>query len=94
MVYHEIKSWYALINGEIISGQLCSINQKRMLTKREIEVLQLISQELTTEQIANQLKVSIPTIETHRHNLLQKMGAKSVVGLIKEAIRQGLIENP
>ena len=54
-----------------------------MLTKREIEVLQLISQELTTEQIANLLKVSIPTIETHRHNLLQKMGAKSVVGLIK-----------
>ena len=65
-----------------------------MLTKREIEVLQLIGQELTTEQIATRLQVSIPTIETHRRNLLQKMGAKSVVGLIKEAIRQEIITNP
>jgi DNA-binding CsgD family transcriptional regulator len=63
-----------------------------MLTKREIEILRLISQELTTEQIANQLQVSISTIETHRHNLLQKMGAKSVVGLIKIAFKQGLID--
>lgn len=94
MVYHEIKSWYTLINGEIINGQLCSTNQTHMLTKREIEVLQLISQELTTEQIASQLQVSVPTIETHRHNLFQKLRVKSVVGLIKEAIRQGLIENP
>jgi DNA-binding CsgD family transcriptional regulator len=63
-----------------------------MLTKREIEVLQLIGQELTTEQIAARLQVSIPTIETHRHNLLQKLGAKSVVGLIKMAIKRGLID--
>ena len=63
-----------------------------MLTKREIEVLQLISQELTTEQIANRLQVSISTIETHRHNLLQKLGARSVVGMIKEAYKQGLID--
>ncbi len=63
-----------------------------MLTKREMEVLQLISQELTTEQIATRLQVSVPTIETHRHNLLQKLGAKSVVGMIKEAYKQGLID--
>lgn len=63
-----------------------------MLTKREMEVLQLISQELTTEQIATRLQVSISTIETHRHNLLQKLGAKSVVGMIKIAFKQGLIE--
>ncbi len=63
-----------------------------MLTKREMEVLQLISQELTTEQIATRLQVSIATIETHRHNLLQKLGVKSVVGLIKIAFKQGLIE--
>lgn len=63
-----------------------------MLTKREMEVLQLIGQELTTEQIATRLQVSIPTIETHRHNLLQKLGAKSVVGMIKIAFKQGLID--
>ncbi|MFN8349211.1 MAG: LuxR C-terminal-related transcriptional regulator [Spirosomataceae bacterium] len=63
-----------------------------MLTKREMEVLQLISQELTTEQIAHQLHVSIPTIETHRHHLLKKLKAKSVVGMIKIAFKEGLIE--
>jgi len=63
-----------------------------MLTKREMEVLQLIGQELTTEQIATKLQVSISTIETHRHNLLQKLGAKSVVGMIKIAIKQGLMD--
>lgn len=63
-----------------------------MLTKREIEVLQLISQELTTEQIAARLQVSISTVETHRRNMLQKLGARSVVGMIKEAYKQGLID--
>jgi LuxR family transcriptional regulator, transcriptional regulator of spore coat protein len=61
------------------------------LTKREQEVLGLIATELTTEQIAHQLGVSVSTIETHRQNLFKKLGAKSVVGLIKEAIKQGLI---
>lgn len=57
-----------------------------------MEVLQLIGQELTTEQIASRLQVSVATIETHHHNMLQKLGAKSVVGMIKIAFKQGLIE--
>lgn len=61
------------------------------LTRREMEVLQLISKELTTEQIANYLHVSVPTIETHRRNLFRKVGVQSVIGLIKEAIRQNWI---
>lgn len=61
------------------------------LTRREMEVLQLISKELTTEQIANYLHVSVPTIETHRRNLFRKVGVQSVIGLVKEAIRQNWI---
>ena len=61
------------------------------LTKREREVLQLISEELTTKEIAERLGVSVSTIETHRRNLFQKTQSQSVVGLVKEALRLKLI---
>lgn len=61
------------------------------LTKRESEVLQLISNEFTTKEIAEKLGVSISTIETHRRNLLRKTNSQSVVGLVKEAVKQGWI---
>lgn len=66
------------------------------LTRREMEVLQLIGKELTTEQIADYLHVSVPTIETHRRNLFRKVGVQSAIGLIKEAIRNQwiMIDNP
>ncbi len=61
------------------------------LSKRENEVLQLISEEKTTKEIAEKLFVSVNTIETHRKNLIRKTGVKNVVGLIKHAINNGLI---
>ena len=61
------------------------------LTNRESEVLQLIAAELTTNQIARRLGVAVPTVETHRRHLLRKAGVRSVVGLVKEAFRLGLI---
>ena len=57
-----------------------------------MEVLQLIAKELTTEQIANYLHVSIKTIETHRRNLFKKTDVNSAIGLVKEAIRQHWIK--
>ncbi len=56
-------------------------------THRQKEILQLIIDELTTGQIAEQLGLSVPTIETHRRNLFKKMGVKSVAGLVREAIK-------
>lgn len=61
------------------------------LTPRQQEVLTLIADELTTEQIAHKLGIAIPTVETHRRHLFKKLGVKSVVGLMKEGIRLGLI---
>lgn len=62
------------------------------LTKREVEVLQLIVDEKTSTEIANDLEISVRTVETHRKNISQKVNAKSSVGLVKYAIRAGLIE--
>lgn len=60
------------------------------LTKREREVLQLIAEGKTTKDIASQLYVSIKTIETHRKQIMDKVGLNSVAELTKYAIREGL----
>ena len=57
------------------------------LTKREHEILDLIANEFTTEQIAQNLHISIPTVESHRRNMFRKLGVQSVVGLVKEALK-------
>jgi len=63
------------------------------LTARERDVLKLIVKELTTRQISDELSISIRTVETHRKNLLHKLGAKNTVGLIKAAMEANIIEN-
>ncbi|KPM32783.1 Two component transcriptional regulator, LuxR family protein [Croceitalea dokdonensis DOKDO 023] len=62
------------------------------LTRREKEVLEAISEELTTQEISKKLFVSIKTVETHRMNLMSKLGAKNSVGIIKKAIDCGLLD--
>ncbi|NPD83562.1 response regulator transcription factor [Lentimicrobium sp. L6] len=62
------------------------------LTKREKQVLQLISDELTSVEIAEKLFLSPNTIESHRKNLFLKFGVKNVAGLIKKAMERQLIE--
>ncbi|WP_299607752.1 response regulator transcription factor [uncultured Aquimarina sp.] len=61
------------------------------LTRREKEVLEAIAEELTTQEISEKLFVSVKTIETHRMNIMSKLGAKNSVGIIKKAIEKGLL---
>jgi len=61
------------------------------LSKREKEVLQLISEGLTTGEIAEKLFTSKRTIETHRQNMLEKTQSKNTASLIKLAMSEGLI---
>lgn len=63
------------------------------LTKRESEVLKLIAEEYSGPEIAKHLFISINTVETHRKNMIQKLGVKNSVGLVKYAIKHGLIDN-
>ncbi len=61
------------------------------LTAREKEILEHIAQELTTEEIAKKLHLITPTVESHRKKLLQKCQAKNTVGLVKYALKAGLV---
>ncbi len=60
------------------------------LTPREIQVLRLIAKENTTSEIAEALFISPHTVESHRKNLLSKLGKKNTAGLAAEAVRLGL----
>jgi len=62
------------------------------LTPRERQVLQLIAEGKSTKQIAADLDVSVKTIETHRHNVMEKLHTHSIAELTKYAIRRGLTE--
>ena len=62
------------------------------LTKREIEVLRLIAEEYSNPEIAEKLFISIRTVDTHRRNLLEKLDVKNTAGLVKYAIKQGLVK--
>ncbi|HHH49748.1 MAG TPA: response regulator transcription factor [Saprospiraceae bacterium] len=60
------------------------------LSRREKEVLHLILDEYTTQEIANQLFISFGTVETHRRNMLIKLGARNTAGLVKIALEYEL----
>jgi len=62
------------------------------LTPRELQVLKLIAEAHTTEQIAELLVISPRTVERHRENLLGKLGMRDRVELTRYAIRRGLVE--
>lgn len=62
------------------------------ISSREKEVLKLISEEMNTQEIAEELFISPNTVEVHRKNLMRKIGTKNMVGLVKYAIKQGIIK--
>jgi two-component system, NarL family, response regulator NreC len=63
-----------------------------ILSKREIEILTLICKEFSNADIAAKLFLSISTVETHRKNLIAKLGVNNTVGLVKYALKNKLIE--
>lgn len=62
------------------------------LTNREVEVLALIADEATSQEIGEKLFISINTVESHRKNLISKFGVRNSVGLVKKAMEWGLLE--
>lgn len=62
------------------------------LTKREIEIIKMIAEEMTNVEIGEQLKISPRTVDTHRRNLFQKLKVKNTAGLVKYALRHKLLE--
>lgn len=68
-----------------------SPDEVAVLTRREKEILQLIAQEYSNQEIADKLYISLRTVENHRFNLHQKLEVKNTIGLMKVAIQMGLV---
>lgn len=65
-----------------------------LLSKREMEILELIAkEELTNQQISKRLSISKRTVDSHRQNILNKTNAKNTVGLIKYAVKNGIVDH-
>jgi DNA-binding NarL/FixJ family response regulator len=67
-------------------------NEPMRLTDREVEILCQICCEKSNQEIADQLFISPKTVETHRKNLIKKLKVKNSMGLVKIALRHGLID--
>lgn len=89
-----------VLNSEVTAKMVESFRQPKTptlqkdtprITRREKEVLQLISEEYTAQEIANKLSVSLNTIITHRRNLFVKLDVKNSVGLVKKAMQRGIL---
>jgi DNA-binding NarL/FixJ family response regulator len=64
-----------------------------LLTPRQREVLQLIAEGLSTKEIAQRLELSVKTIESHRSELMQRLDIHGVAGLVRYAIRVGIVKS-
>ena len=81
---HVVTDYIQRISGETTSLEL--------LTPRQREVLQLIAEGYSTKKIAHTLKISVKTVETHRMQLMERLDIHDIAGLVRYAIRVGLVE--
>ena len=74
-------------------GQMDCEDPYRTLTSREREVLSLVAEGYTNAEIAARLGISSRTVETHRANLMRKLGLRTLAELIRYALRQGILSS-
>ena len=82
----------ALVRDYLERAQSRSPSDDEPLTARELQVVKLIAEAYTNDQIAEQLTISRKTVERHRSNVLEKLGMHDRVELTRYAIRRGLVE--
>jgi two-component system response regulator NreC len=81
------------VSGAVVEAVVSGVEPSAdPLTPREHEVLQLVSEGRTTKEVASILGISVKTAETHRTRLMQKIGVHETAGLVRYAIRSGLIQ--
>lgn len=81
------------ISGAVLAAYKSRLDKKSdVLTLRERQVLQLIAEGKTTRDVASLLFISVKTAETHRSRLMQKLDIHETAGLVRYAIRRGLVQ--
>ncbi len=91
-VFNGEKYFNTKISAKIFDNMSVEASFPEKLTKREVEVLQLISEGLTTKEVAQQMFISTRTVETHRANMMKKLNVKNTAELIKRSAQLKLID--
>jgi len=77
----------------ITKGSKAKVTEElKSLTKRETQVLKLIVEEYSNSEIAEELFISIRTVDTHRRNLIDKLKVKNTAGMVKYALKHGIVD--
>lgn len=85
-----VKKLAELPNEDSVNGKT-TVEDVLSLTRREMEVVRLVSEDLSNMEISERLNISPTTVETHRRNLMKKIGVNTVVGLVRWGLKNGLV---
>lgn len=69
-----------------------SQNSKHAFTKRELQIIELISESYSDKEVAIQLGLSVNTVRTHRKNILKHSENANMIAVVKQCLKQGLIK--
>src|SRR5205085_8672529 len=91
-VAHPASTTEAASSRELEEAKSSAIAQElRVLTPREVEILTLVAEGHTNQEIADKLMLSIKTVQAHRANVMEKLGLSDITHLVRFAVRHGLI---
>jgi DNA-binding NarL/FixJ family response regulator len=92
-VYYEGAYLQAEIARAVVDGVTRSADAEPqpILTEREKQVVRLVADGMSSREIADQLGLSVKTVDTHRANIMEKLGIHSSAELVKYAIREGIV---
>lgn len=86
-----VRMGKTFLSFEAVQSLRETTSEAPVITRREKEVLQLIAEGLTNAEIAKQLFISIPTVNTHRKSLIEKFNANNTAMLIARAVKRGIL---
>lgn len=89
--YYSKEATSVIMNALNNSHKPKKSKESESLSERELEILSLISKQYSSTEIAKQLYISVRTVDSHRRNMLEKLGLKNSAGLVKYALEKGLI---
>jgi DNA-binding NarL/FixJ family response regulator len=89
------ESWFSpAVSRQVVEGYVQRVGGDPagdVLTARQREVLRLVAAGKSTKEIAFDLKLSVKTVETHRAQIMERLGIRDVAGLVRYALRTGLV---
>lgn len=81
-----------VVEGFVSSSKESKFKQEEMISSREREILQLLAESKSNKDISSALNLSVKTVETHRANIMRKLGLRNITDLVLYAVRNHIIE--